>query len=83
MTGKTVLAIDQGTTSSRVLSLDAHGRARKVARAEFAQHYLQQDWVEHDVGDGWRDAPTILGQAAAEEHGDPQATSAPTDEGER
>jgi len=68
MTGKTILAIDQGTTLSQVMSLDAHGCAREVARAEFAQHYLQQDWVEHDVEGSGRDAP---------------ATSAPTDEGER
>ena len=73
MTEKTILAIDQGTTSSRVMSLDAHGRARKVARAEFAQHYPQAGWVEHDVEDIWRDVLATLRQVAEEDDGDPQA----------
>ena len=48
-----VLAIDQGTTSTRALLFD--GDARVVARGqeEFAQHFPQPGWVEHDPADLW------------------------------
>ena len=46
-----VLAIDQGTTSSRAILFD--GRLRLVASAqeEFPQHFPQSGWVEHDPAD--------------------------------
>ncbi|HTQ31468.1 MAG TPA: glycerol kinase GlpK [Opitutaceae bacterium] len=48
-----VLALDQGTTSSRALVFDRHGRPRGLARQEFAQHFPRPGWVEHDPGDLW------------------------------
>jgi len=48
-----VLALDQGTTSSRAIVFDRRGRARGVAQQEFAQHFPQPGWVEHDPGDLW------------------------------
>ncbi|MBI2813727.1 MAG: glycerol kinase GlpK [Opitutae bacterium] len=48
-----VLALDQGTTSSRALAFDRRGRARVVAQREFAQHFPQPGWVEHDPRDLW------------------------------
>ncbi len=43
-----VAAIDQGTTSTRVLVLESDGTARVIAAIEHAQHYPQAGWVEHD-----------------------------------
>lgn len=48
-----VLALDQGTTSSRAIAFDRHGRARAAAGQEFAQHFPQPGWVEHDPRDLW------------------------------
>jgi glycerol kinase len=49
-----VLALDQGTTSSRAIVFDERARALGAAQAEFRQHYPQPGWVEHDPGDIWR-----------------------------
>lgn len=48
-----ILAIDQGTTSSRAIIFDAAMQVRAVAQEEFAQHYPQSGWVEHDPSDLW------------------------------
>ena len=50
-----VLAIDQGTTSTRSIVFDERGRALALARRELAQHYPAPGWVEHDAEDIWRD----------------------------
>src|SRR3989475_615938 len=43
-----VLALDQGTTSSRAILFDEEGHAARVAQREFRQIYPQPGWVEHD-----------------------------------
>ncbi|MET0546934.1 MAG: glycerol kinase GlpK [Caulobacterales bacterium] len=43
-----VLAIDQGTTSSRAILFDSNRRVRAIAQEEFTQHYPRSGWVEHD-----------------------------------
>jgi len=48
-----VLAIDQGTTSTRSILFDRAARPVAVAQAEFSQHYPQDGWVEHDPEDIW------------------------------
>ncbi len=45
---KYVLALDQGTTSSRALLFDQHGTIRSLAQREFAQIFPQPGWVEHN-----------------------------------
>ena len=56
MGGKTaVLAIDQGTTSSRALVFDGEGRILGLAQKELPQHFPHSGWVEHDAEDIWRD----------------------------
>ena len=50
-----VLAIDQGTTSTRSILFDDQARPLKVAQRELPQHYPAQGWVEHDPEDIWRD----------------------------
>ncbi|MDR9407009.1 MAG: glycerol kinase GlpK [Spiribacter sp.] len=46
-----ILAIDQGTTSSRAIVFDTNGAIIATAQREFAQHYPQSGWVEHDPQD--------------------------------
>ncbi|MBQ6454296.1 MAG: glycerol kinase GlpK [Coriobacteriales bacterium] len=48
---KYVLALDQGTTSSRSILFDHASRPRYVAQMEFTQHFPQPGWVEHDPKD--------------------------------
>ena len=43
-----ILALDQGTTSSRAILFDASGSIRKIAQEEFRQIFPQSGWVEHD-----------------------------------
>ena len=48
-----ILAIDQGTTSSRGIIFDAAMRVTATAQEEFTQHFPKSGWVEHDVSDIW------------------------------
>ena len=49
-----VLALDQGTTSSRAILFDRSGRLCGVAQQDYAQHYPQPGWVEHDADEIWQ-----------------------------
>jgi glycerol kinase len=48
-----VLAIDQGTTSTRTIAFDASARVVALARRDLPQHYPAAAWVEHDPEDIW------------------------------
>ncbi len=48
-----ILAIDQGTTSTRAMVFDRAGKPRAVAQQEFGQHYPKEGWVEHDAEEIW------------------------------
>ena len=48
-----ILAIDQGTTSSRALVFDKDIQVKATAQQEFAQHFPHSGWVEHDPADLW------------------------------
>jgi glycerol kinase len=50
-----ILAIDQGTTSTRSIVYDKNAQPLAAERREFAQHYPERGWVEHDPEDIWRD----------------------------
>ena len=50
---KFVLALDQGTTSSRAILFDHNGNIRAVAQQEFTQYYPKPGWVEHDPEEIW------------------------------
>ena len=58
MSDALLLAIDQGTTSSRAIVFNAAGEALHVAQKELTQHYPQPGWVEHDANDIWQDTLT-------------------------
>jgi glycerol kinase len=65
-----VLAIDQGTTSSRAIVFGSDQVARAAAQEEFVQHYPASGWVEHEPEDLWRTtlatARAALAKAGAE-----------------
>jgi glycerol kinase len=49
-----ILAIDQGTTSTRAMLFDAEGKPCAQAQRELGQHYPQPGWVEHDADEIWQ-----------------------------
>ena len=51
---KSILALDQGTTSSRAIVFDQHGAIRAVAQQEFRQIFPQPGWVEHEAEEIWQ-----------------------------
>lgn len=64
-TADSILAIDQGTTSSRAMLFGPDSRPLGVAQQEFAQHFPDDGWVEHDPEDIWRDSvATVKGVLA-------------------
>lgn len=60
-----VLALDQGTTSSRAILFDHAGRALGSARREFRQFYPKPGWVEHDAVEIWASQSAALTEAVA------------------
>ena len=58
-----VLALDQGTTSSRAIVFDREGRPVSVAQREFRQHYPQPGWVEHDPAEIWSSQQAVMAEA--------------------
>jgi glycerol kinase len=61
-----VLAIDQGTSSTRAILFDELARPVALAQREFRQHYPQLGWVEHDPEDIWRDTLAVAREALAQ-----------------
>ena len=49
-----ILAIDQGTTSSRAILFDTSGKVKSVAQQEFNQYFPAEGWVEHDPEEIWQ-----------------------------
>ncbi|MCC5850090.1 MAG: glycerol kinase GlpK [Verrucomicrobia bacterium] len=60
-----MLAIDQGTTSSRAIVFDHRGRTVASAQKEFPQHYPKPGWVEHDPMDIWSSQSTVTAEAVS------------------
>ncbi len=48
-----IMALDQGTTSSRAIIFDHQGEIIKIAQKEFSQYYPKAGWVEHDPMEIW------------------------------
>lgn len=53
LTKNYILALDQGTTSSRAILFDKQGKIHGMAQKEFKQYYPQEAWVEHDPMEIW------------------------------
>jgi glycerol kinase len=60
-----LLAIDQGTTSTRAVVYDAAAQARGSASRELKQHYPRPGWVEHDPEEIWGSVAEVVPQALA------------------
>jgi len=60
-----ILALDQGTTSSRAIVFDRAGAAVATAQKEFTQHYPQPGWVEHDPLEIWASQSSTAAEALA------------------
>ncbi len=61
-----ILAIDQGTTSTRAIVFSAAGHPVAMAQRELAQHYPGPGWVEHDPADIWQDVQATARDAVAQ-----------------
>lgn len=58
-----ILALDQGTTSSRAVVFDHMGQIRSVAQREFTQIFPQPGWVEHDPNEIWATQAAVAAEA--------------------
>lgn len=58
-----ILALDQGTTSSRAIVFDHSGKIRSVAQKEFTQIFPQSGWVEHDPNEIWSTQAGVAAEA--------------------
>ena len=63
MSAKYILALDQGTSSSRAIVFDHDGNICSVAQQEFTQHFPQPGWVEHDPMEIWASEAAVIAEA--------------------
>ncbi|MCF8045352.1 MAG: glycerol kinase GlpK [Desulfarculaceae bacterium] len=62
---KYILAIDQGTTSSRAIVFNRQGEIVLITRKDFKQHFPQPGWVEHDAMEIWSSVQSVVAEATA------------------
>ena len=62
---KYVMALDQGTTSSRCILFDKQGEIHSVAQKEFEQYYPHPGWVEHNPAEIWSSELSVTTEAMA------------------
>jgi glycerol kinase len=65
---KYLLALDQGTTSSRALIVDHAGKVIGTAQKEFTQFFPQPGWVEHDANEIWASQLGVAADAVGQSH---------------
>ena len=63
MEKKFILALDQGTTSSRAIIFDHNGHIKSVAQKEFTQYFPQPGWVEHNPNEIWSSQASVIAEA--------------------
>jgi glycerol kinase len=63
---KYILALDQGTTSSRAIVFDHNGQICSVAQKEFTQYFPKPGWVEHDANEIWSSQASVVAEAIAQ-----------------
>jgi glycerol kinase len=73
---KYILALDQGTTSSRAILFDQQGHIHGSAAAEFPQHFPHPGWVEHDPHDIWNSQLAVARKVLADQHIDSRQIAA-------
>ena len=60
---KYILALDQGTSSSRAIVFDGHGQAKAVSQKEFTQIFPKPGWVEHNPMEIWSSQAPVIAEA--------------------
>ena len=70
--GKYILALDQGTTSSRVILFDREQNILGVSQREFTQIYPREGWVEHDAMEIWSSQYSVMMEVIAQSGIDPR-----------
>lgn len=60
---KYILALDQGTTSSRAIVFDHNGQICSVAQKEFTQYFPKPGWVEHNPNEIWSSEASVIAEA--------------------
>ncbi len=73
---KYILALDQGTTSSRAIIFDREGNGAVSANQEFKQHYPRPGWVEHDAEEIWQSQLAVAKQVLSDVNADPRDIAA-------
>ena len=73
---KYVLAIDQGTTSSRAILFDKSGNIISSAQQEFTQYFPKAGWVEHDPIEIWETQSEMVKAAIAKANASPEEVAA-------
>lgn len=71
-----LLALDQGTTSSRAILFDIAQNMVAVAQKEYPQHYPKQGWVEHDALEIWASQCAVMNEVVAKADIDPAKIAA-------
>lgn len=71
-----ILALDQGTTSSRAILFDSGQRIVSVAQRDFAQHYPREGWVEHDPMEIYSTQAGMMAEAVTKSGIDPREIAA-------
>ncbi|HEX8060050.1 MAG TPA: FGGY family carbohydrate kinase, partial [Cyclobacteriaceae bacterium] len=66
MSDKFIIALDQGTTSSRAVLFDGKGQIKGIAQQEFPQIFPKPGWVEHDPEEIWRTQQGVLTKVIAD-----------------
>ncbi|GAB2025119.1 glycerol kinase GlpK [Lactovum odontotermitis] len=65
-TAEYIMAIDQGTTSSRAIIFDKQGRHVGSSQKEFPQYFPEDGWVEHDADEIWNSVQSVIADAFIE-----------------
>jgi glycerol kinase len=76
LSNKFILALDQGTTSSRSMLFDVSGRIVALAQREFTQHFPRPGWVEHDALEIWDSQRATIDEALRAAHATPRDIAA-------
>ncbi|GAA4504609.1 glycerol kinase GlpK [Actinoallomurus oryzae] len=76
MVERYVMAVDQGTTSTRCILFDHGGRLVSVTQREHKQHFPRPGWVEHDAMEIWRNLERIAPEAVAQAGATPDQVAA-------
>lgn len=71
-----IMALDQGTTSSRAILFDREGTMVGMAQQEFTQYFPQPGWVEHDANEIWESIVSVMEKVLKSCHASPSEVAA-------